>query len=126
MFDFGDEVGYRIPWLIWIQTLVLLLLIILLYCLALFVLDLPEISSSSCPDFQLGITPVLNQTTALASQDGEKQSLKGEIGRGRGRRWKKQANDKGPCHYLRLVKLAFLKCLGLDFLCSDSDTSSQR
>ncbi|KAL4366508.1 hypothetical protein GQ457_05G015220 [Hibiscus cannabinus] len=50
----------------------------------LLVLDLPEISSSSSsssPDLQLGI----NQTTALASQAGEKHIPKGEIGIGIGR-----------------------------------------
>ncbi|CAN1224343.1 hypothetical protein LINGRAPRIM_LOCUS866 [Linum grandiflorum] len=38
MFDFGDDLtiqSYRIPWLIWIQILVLLLLIFLFYCFSL-------------------------------------------------------------------------------------------
>ncbi|KAL4379949.1 hypothetical protein GQ457_02G016980 [Hibiscus cannabinus] len=129
MFDFGDEVrieSNRIPWLIWIQILVLVLLMILLYAFTLLVFDLPETSSYS-------------STTALASQVVEKQSMKGEIAISRGacRRVvsgemegqgqgcsNKEPNENSstshhPCHYFKLAKLAFLKCLGLDFLCSD-------
>ncbi|XP_039053515.1 uncharacterized protein LOC120195615 [Hibiscus syriacus] len=97
----------------------------------------PQVSSSSSsfPDFQLGIIP---QTTALACQVGEKQSLKGERGatstrivNGGGEEsvemegcLKKKEEDEEslhhPCYYFRLAKLAFLRCLGLDFLCSDN------
>ncbi|KAK8672893.1 hypothetical protein V6N13_111250 [Hibiscus sabdariffa] len=136
MFDFGDEVrieSNRIPWLIWIQILVLVLLMILLYAFTLLVFDLPKTSSSSSVP-QLGIS---SPTTALASQVVEKQSMKGEIAISRGacRRVvsgemegegqgcsNKEPNENSshhPCHYFRLAKLAFLKCLGLDFLCSD-------
>ncbi|KAK8716269.1 hypothetical protein V6N13_043585 [Hibiscus sabdariffa] len=144
MFDFGDEVrieSYRIPWLIWIQILVLLLLTILLYGFTLLVLDLPETSSSSS-------SSVSSRTTTLASQvvEKEKQSMKGEIGISRGacRRLvsgemegqgqgqgcsNKEPNENGchhPCHYFRLAKLAFLKCLGLDFLCSDNASITEQ
>ncbi|GMI67883.1 hypothetical protein like AT5G64880 [Hibiscus trionum] len=133
MFDFGDEVtieSYRIPWLIWIQILVLLLLIMLLYGFTLFVLDFPETPSSVS---QLGIIPVFSPTTELASQVVEKQSIMGEIGISRGAcRSGGGGGDESvemeedrhglhhPCHYFRLAKLAFLKCLGLDFLSSDN------
>ena len=42
MLDFGDELtldGFRIPWLIWIQLLVFLLLLALLFCLSVIALD---------------------------------------------------------------------------------------
>lgn len=42
MVDFGDELtieSYRIPWLIWIQLLVLVLLIFLLYCFSFLASD---------------------------------------------------------------------------------------
>ncbi|XWS41483.1 hypothetical protein CRYUN_Cryun17cG0085600 [Craigia yunnanensis] len=155
MFDFGDELtieSYRIPWLIWIQILVMLLLLLLLYCFSLFVLDLPDSSSSAspslCPDSQLDQKPVFKHNTRLvspyfqASQVGENQSMKGEIATGTSSRIvrgeddsvekegcsSKEANQNcyHPCYYLRLAKLAFLKCLGLDSLSENSSTSEQR
>ncbi|TYH79270.1 hypothetical protein E1A91_D03G049700v1 [Gossypium mustelinum] len=137
MYDFGDEVtieSYRIPWLIWIQIIVLLLLMLLLYGFTLFAFDLPETSSSSSssssPDSQLGKLPGFKQTTTFSSQVRERQSISGEIGiaKATSRRMvrgeemegssRKEPNqqelDLHPCHYFRLAKLAFLKCLGLD------------
>ncbi|TYJ46908.1 hypothetical protein E1A91_A02G151900v1 [Gossypium mustelinum] len=136
MYDLGDEVtieSYRIPWLIWIQIIVLLLLMLLLYGFTLFAFDLPETSSSSSsssPDSQLGKLPGFKQTTTFSSQVIERQSIRGEIGiaKTRSRRMvrgeemegssRKEPNqqelDLHPCHYFRLAKLAFLKCLGLD------------
>ncbi|TYI40452.1 hypothetical protein ES332_A02G163500v1 [Gossypium tomentosum] len=138
MYDLGDEVtieSYRIPWLIWIQIIILLLLMLLLYGFTLFAFDLPETSSSSSsssPDSQLGKLPGFKQTTTFSSQISviERQSIRGEIGtaKTRSRRMvrgeemegssRKEPNqqelDLHPCHYFRLAKLAFLKCLGLD------------
>lgn len=48
MLDFGEELTretLKIPWLIWIQIIVLLLLVILLYCFSLFPLDLSQEST---------------------------------------------------------------------------------
>ncbi|XVE86678.1 hypothetical protein DITRI_Ditri18aG0053600 [Diplodiscus trichospermus] len=156
MFDFGDEVtieSYRIPWLIWIQVLVMFLLMLLLYCFSLFSLDLPDTSSTASsslfPDSQLDKTPVFNRNTRLVSacfqpsQVGENQRIKGEIGAGTSRRIargeeesiekegssSKEANYQNchhPCHYVRLAKLAFLKCLGLDSFSDNTSTSEQR
>ncbi|KAH7520700.1 hypothetical protein FEM48_Zijuj08G0173000 [Ziziphus jujuba var. spinosa] len=50
MFDFGDELtveSYRVPWLIWIQALVMFLLIILLYCFSIFDLSDTDNHTSS-------------------------------------------------------------------------------
>ncbi|KAK6258971.1 Elicitor peptide - like 1 [Theobroma cacao] len=154
MFDFGDELtieSYRIPWLVWIQILVMLLLVVLLFCFSLSALDLPDRTSSAsaslCPESQLDKKPVFKQNTRLvstcfqASQVGEIHSMKGEIATGASRRIgrgedtvekegpsSKEANQNcyHPCHYLRLAKLAFLKCLGLDSTSESSSTSEQR
>ncbi|XP_048426850.1 uncharacterized protein LOC125471041 isoform X2 [Pyrus x bretschneideri] len=43
MYNFGDEFtieSYRIPWLVWIQVMVMVFLLILLYCFSLLVIDL--------------------------------------------------------------------------------------
>ncbi|KAH1113803.1 hypothetical protein J1N35_007181 [Gossypium stocksii] len=134
MYDFGDEVtieSYRIPWLIWIQIIVLLLLMLLLYGFTLFAFNLPETSSSSSsPDSRLGKLPAFKQTTTFSSQVRERQSIRGEIGIAKATRRRmvrgeemegssrkepnQQELDLHPCHYFRLAKLAFLKCLGLD------------
>ncbi|KAG4211965.1 hypothetical protein ERO13_A02G134800v2 [Gossypium hirsutum] len=107
---------------------------LLLYGFTLFAFDLPETSSSSSssssPDSQLGKLPGFKQTTTFSSQVIERQSIRGEIGiaKTRSRRMvrgeemegssRKEPNqqelDLHPCHYFRLAKLAFLKCLGLD------------
>ncbi|XP_061989644.1 uncharacterized protein LOC133708127 isoform X2 [Rosa rugosa] len=45
MYNFGDELTletYRVPWLIWIQVIVMVLLLLLLYCFSMLVLDLPD------------------------------------------------------------------------------------
>ncbi|KAE8663669.1 Detected protein of unknown function [Hibiscus syriacus] len=117
---------------------------VLLYGFILLVLDLPETSSS---DSQLAIIPVFNRITAFSSQVVEKQSIKGKIGMARGtcRRMVsggggeesvemegssiKEPNEISlhhPCHYLGLAKLAFLKCLGLDLLCSDNASITEQ
>ncbi|XP_022739656.1 uncharacterized protein LOC111291840 isoform X2 [Durio zibethinus] len=105
-------------------------------------------SASLCPDSQLDTKPVSKQNTRLdstcfqASQVGENRSIKGEIATGTTRRIVRGEDDGAekegcsskevnqncyhPCHYLRLAKLAFLKCLGLDSLSENSSTSEQR
>ncbi|GMI94136.1 hypothetical protein like AT5G64880 [Hibiscus trionum] len=157
MFDFGDELtiqNFRIPWLIWIQILVMFLLILLLYCFTtttrLSTLDLSDgfsaASASLYPESRVDKMPVFNHTSTLVStrfqtsQVGEEQSIKGEISPGTSRGIIRAAEDGvemgecsgnqncyHPCHYLKLAKLAFLKCLGLDSLSeSSSKTSEQR
>ncbi|KAB2061549.1 hypothetical protein F383_31754 [Gossypium arboreum] len=155
MFDFGDELtieGYRIPWLIWIQILVLFLLILLLYCFSSpFALDLSDGSSSASASLSsqshLDKMPALHHTSTLVSarfQVGEEeQSIKGEIGPERSKGIIRGAEDSvemeecgtketghqncyHPCHYLSLAKLAFLKCLGLDSLSEPSSKSNEQ
>jgi len=50
MFEFGDELvleGFRIPWLIWIQLLVLLLLLAFLFCITVIASDHTTADSAS-------------------------------------------------------------------------------
>ena len=54
MFDFGDELtveSNKIPWLIWVQVLVMLLLILLLYCFTIISLDPIHNKDSSSSSF---------------------------------------------------------------------------
>jgi Na+-transporting methylmalonyl-CoA/oxaloacetate decarboxylase gamma subunit len=56
MVDFGDEFtieSYRIPWLIWIQLLVLVLLIFLLYCFSFLASDHSDRAGASPSTSQL-------------------------------------------------------------------------
>lgn len=52
MFDFGDELtiqSYGIPWLIWIQLLILLLIIVFLYCCSIFAFESSDEYASASP-----------------------------------------------------------------------------
>ncbi|KAK8663825.1 hypothetical protein V6N13_083630 [Hibiscus sabdariffa] len=143
MFDFGEELtlqSYRLPWLIWIQLLVLFLLILLLYGFTTSDLS----SASLSPESGVDKMPAFNHTSTLvstrfqASQVGEEQSIKGEIAPATTSRGaaedgvemgecSRTQNCHHPCHYLKLAKLAFLKCLGLDSLSeSGSKTTEHR
>ncbi|CAN1174942.1 hypothetical protein LINPERPRIM_LOCUS10233 [Linum perenne] len=131
MFDFGDELtieGNRIPWLIWIQILVLLLLIFLLYCFSSFNDLFQSAASSSSSD--------LNRVTdshryVSNCQVTGVQSIKGEIAAATatGRRIEsveefaegESVTIYHPCDY---IKLLFLKCFGFD--CESERSSSEK
>ncbi|EXB80816.1 hypothetical protein L484_020070 [Morus notabilis] len=153
MFDFGDELtveSYRIPWLIWVQVLVIFLLILLLYCFTIISLDPTDSCSSSSssqnthienkrfPKHSTASTVVTNRLQN--TQVGANQSIKGEIAAGTSRRVVVRRGEEinadredqyaaginiyfHPCYYVRLARTAFLKCLGLD---SASENSSNQ
>ncbi|KAM7513679.1 hypothetical protein LguiA_003262 [Lonicera macranthoides] len=155
MFDFGDEFvidSYRIPWLIWIQLLVMFLLIILLYFFTSSSLD-PSSSAAPPPSFAGSFcstddSPLLPGTVSGClrdSKDGETErnketgtsrgvvaaiSRKEDIEEMEGFSTKDRANialfgrPQHPCNFLGVATQAFLKCLGLDS--SSSDTSSTK
>ncbi|KAK8637296.1 hypothetical protein V6N13_064719 [Hibiscus sabdariffa] len=122
------------------------LLILLLYCFTTTTtFDLSSSASASlCPESGVHKMPAFNHTSTLvstrfqASQVGEEQSIKGEIAPATTSRaaaedgvemeeCSRSQNCYHPCHYLKLAKLAFLKCLGLDSLSeSSSKTTEQR
>ncbi|KAJ8769612.1 hypothetical protein K2173_005215 [Erythroxylum novogranatense] len=111
MYDLGDELtidSYRIPWLIWIQLLVLFLLIFLLFCFSFSTSDPPKaitpsspsssspstsgIFTSHDPGLDKSVYKHTNSTSTAATkrclhpQGGEDQSIKGERATNIGRR----------------------------------------
>ncbi|KAF7850609.1 hypothetical protein BT93_L5211 [Corymbia citriodora subsp. variegata] len=167
MVEFGDEVvlqSLRIPWLIWIQLLVMFLLILLLYSLispsssddhpcsssssaAVAAADAvaPSSSSSSSrlppPVEPRGSPPSHKHQQFLvrsAHQVSESQSVKGVIATSVSRRVASEEDsmegensshgfmDHHPCSIVRLARMAFLKCLGLDFASENSSFKRHR
>ncbi|KAF3962196.1 hypothetical protein ACB098_02G123200 [Castanea mollissima] len=155
MFDFGDELtleSYKIPWLIWIQLLVLFLLIFLLYGFSLLASDRSDnYSSTASPstsqlvsnETQIGKSiPKHNNasivTNCLETTQVGENVIKGEIATSTSRRLVRGGEDiteragssathlLHPCHYFRLARVAFLKCLGLDSSSENSCTPEQR
>ncbi|BFG35304.1 hypothetical protein CerSpe_215780 [Prunus speciosa] len=155
MHNFGDEFtieSYRIPWLVWIQVMVMILLLILLFCFSILVLDLDDHSHTTTTSNN---KPSSSSTSRLVSDDLPKhntsttafthrlqntqveESIKGEIvasTRSRIMRGEDMLEMEAPtafhlyfhpCYYFRLARLAFLKCLGLDFA-SESSSTPQR
>ncbi|TKY60346.1 hypothetical protein E2542_SST17444 [Spatholobus suberectus] len=143
MLDFGEELtleSFRIPWLIWIQLFVLLLLLVLLYCFSIVALDpshhtTAPSASTTDPDFkiqQLSNHHSTAVTKRLQSTRGvENLSIKGEIatigstGIVREEIAEGEASTSSlyflhPCYYFNIAREAFLKCLGLDST-SESD-----
>ena len=56
MFNFGDELtiqSYRIPWLIWIQLLIMFLIIVFLYCCSIIAFEFSDDSASASPSVGL-------------------------------------------------------------------------
>ncbi|KAL3721607.1 hypothetical protein ACJRO7_034015 [Eucalyptus globulus] len=155
MVEFGDELvvqSLRIPWLIWIQLLVMLLLLLLLCSLtsspsddpssaAAAAADAPSSSSSTPASSRLppaeprGSPPRAGKQQFVvhgAHQVSESQSVKGFIATSASRRVAVEEDeiegdnsshgymDHHPCSIVRLARMAFLKCLGLDFTSENS------
>ncbi|XP_044478326.1 uncharacterized protein LOC123205441 [Mangifera indica] len=86
-------------------------------------------SSTESTDLTLKAKPVVKFNSTVthrcqSSQVGESQSIKGKIVWSKGKRIVREENTESdsssssmgyhPCHYFRLAREAFLKCLGLD------------
>ncbi|KAI8540735.1 hypothetical protein RHMOL_Rhmol08G0009000 [Rhododendron molle] len=141
MFDLGDELiigSQRIPWLIWIQLLVMLLLIILLYYFTVSALGLDPSATAAAASTS---TVLLASGSAAAASTsrvpnikvGEGNSIKDDIGTSTRRKrirtediQEREGSSYHPCHYFGLAKQAFLKCLGLDPTSKDSSNSRHR
>ncbi|AES72729.2 uncharacterized protein [Medicago truncatula] len=147
MLDEFIRESYRIPWLIWIQLIVLFLLLALFY---IFIFDdddaatevLPETSSASSKGFlfdeiqhidstkNYSIAPVSTnlqqRNITTQQQDGQNPSeiatcsnmRSGEVNEG-----ESSTPSSHTCHFFQLATVAFLKCFGLD---STSDSSSNQ
>ncbi|RXI09407.1 uncharacterized protein LOC126630833 [Malus sylvestris] len=150
MCNFGDEFtieSYRIPWLVWIQVMVMVLLLIILYCFSLLVIDLsndditttttttkPSSSTSRLVSDGTATSTTLVTNRLQNSQVGE--SIKGEIVTSTSRTMRREEMVEmeeasaavaahiyfHPCYYFRLARIAFLKCLGFDCTFESSST----
>ncbi|XP_059308036.1 uncharacterized protein LOC132614477 isoform X1 [Lycium barbarum] len=149
MYEFGEEViieSYKVPWLIWIQLLVMILLVLLLF-FGFSILELPNNSSSiaSSSESPTGVshgnTP--SNSTSTLQHWNQNQHIKGETEASTSREiaradefqekegsaekdtniFKLLVRPQHPCNYFGLAKQAFLKCLGFD---SDRDNCNTR
>lgn len=155
MFDLGNEFvigSYRVPWLIWIQLLVMILIIILLYHIIISVDPFPTTAVNASPEIVLdskssGLRSPSSAADATSSRFPsakvrESQCINNATGtttrRRRGRKddmHEKEGDSSQitvfersyhPCHYLGLARRAFLKCLGLDFSSKDSPNDAMQ
>ncbi|KAK4417274.1 hypothetical protein Salat_2553000 [Sesamum alatum] len=142
MVEFGDELiieSYRIPWLIWIQLVVMILLILLLFFgFTVFTSDSSTSSAAASPP-TAPPTHLNNPTSSNRIIKVEERSGRREAGAREG--LIREDDDPGgdescikesmflrvfghphhPCNYIGLAKRALFKCFGLD---SSSDSSS--
>ncbi|XP_019436569.1 PREDICTED: uncharacterized protein LOC109342937 [Lupinus angustifolius] len=134
MFNFGDlflETS-TISWLIWIQLIVFLLLFFLLIFVIAFDPSYDSstaTSSGSATVIHHSLTKHHSSSTLVTNRlqnmlGEENKSIKGEMATSSStsivreeiaEREASQLYLLDPCYYLRLARVAFLKCLGLDF-----------
>ncbi|XP_045825059.1 uncharacterized protein LOC123917559 isoform X1 [Trifolium pratense] len=149
MFNELTTGSYRIPWLIWIQLIVLILLFALFYFFTIVFDDdaatvsaLPETSSASTKGFLFeeiqqidndSIAPVsTNRQHQITLEGGRNRSIKGEKGCSSSMRSGEimEAGESStklsfhPCQFFQSATVAFLKCFGLDS--TSDETSSNR
>ncbi|XP_055833192.1 uncharacterized protein LOC129902149 [Solanum dulcamara] len=149
MYEFGEELiidSFKVPWLIWIQLLVMILLVLLLF-FGFSVLDFPNNSTSGASSQgPIGSSshgnPPSNSTTTLQHRNQNQHtkreteaSTSREIARADESQEREGSAEKDttvfkllvrpehPCNYFGLAKQAFLKCLGFD---SDRDNCNTR
>lgn len=150
MYEFGEEVvieSLKVPWLIWIQLLVMILLVLLLF-FGFSVLDLPNNNSSFGASSSAATTASLpgnqpSNSTGTLQHRNQNQHTKGETEASTSREsaradeyqeregsaekdgtiFKLLVRPQHPCNYFGLAKQAFLKCLGID---SDQDNCNSR
>ncbi|KAG8383453.1 hypothetical protein BUALT_Bualt04G0014800 [Buddleja alternifolia] len=154
MVDFGEEFiieSYKIPWLIWIQLLIMILLIlILIFGFTDFTPD-PAVSSAAAavappsngldatappthlnnPTSSNGITKVdvedrrVHMDAGTTGESIREEDRSGEESSLKDRMLLKiSGHPNHPCSYIGLAKRALLKCLGLDYG-SESSSNTQ-
>ncbi|WVZ22028.1 hypothetical protein V8G54_000572 [Vigna mungo] len=142
MLDFGGELtleSLSVPWLIWIQLLVLLLLLALLFGFSIIALDPSHHSvAPTASTTQQQQQPSNYHSTAVTNRlqtTRENASIKGEIVSNGSREIVREEIAGGeastsslyflhPCYYFNLAKKAFLKCLGHDSTSDDPSTQN--
>ncbi|BAT73336.1 uncharacterized protein HKW66_Vig0012160 [Vigna angularis] len=141
MLDFGEGLNIEtlsVPWLIWIQLLVLLLLLALLFGFSIIALDPshPSIAPTASTTQQHQQQPSNYHSTAVTNRlqtTPENASIKSEIVSNGSREIVREEIAEGeastsslyflhPCYYFNLAKKAFLKCLGQDSTSDDPST----
>ncbi|XP_051140371.1 uncharacterized protein LOC127257891 [Andrographis paniculata] len=139
MVEFGDELmieSFKVPWLIWIQLLVTILLLILLF-FGLSVFSLDSSASSAAPPISLstnhGINPVVsNRVAKVECRQGRR-----DAGTSEGSTQQEDHSGEGSssltgfqhpmhlCNYFGLAKRAIFKCFGLESSPESSSRSRQ-
>ncbi|KAG8373309.1 hypothetical protein BUALT_Bualt11G0010600 [Buddleja alternifolia] len=137
--EFGDEFiieSYKLPWLIWIQLLVMILLIILLFFgFTVFNSETSSSSAAASPSNGSAAAPPPNPNSSDRSTNAEDHSVRmndGELIREENQSGEESSSKDSmffrifrhpthPCNYIGVVKRAFFKCFGLD---SSSELSS--
>ncbi|XP_006354717.1 uncharacterized protein [Solanum tuberosum] len=145
MYEFGDELiieGFKIPWLIWIQLVVMILLVLLLF-FGFSVLDLSNNSTSQGPVGSSSHVNLPSNSIRILQHRNLNQHTKGkneastsceiraadesQVREGSAEKdatiFKFCVRTEHPCNYFGLAKQAFLKCLGFD---SDRDNCNTR
>ncbi|KAL1536672.1 hypothetical protein AAHA92_29283 [Salvia divinorum] len=133
MVGFGEELiiieNYQIPWLIWIQLLITILLLLHFFGFAAFTYDASTSSAAPPPaannstslngiitveDERAGGDPGSCCSGGSRREEEDEPSLKDSVILGIFR------NPNHPCNYFGLAKQALFKCFGLD---SNSESS---
>ncbi|GER47575.1 glycosyl hydrolase superfamily protein [Striga asiatica] len=142
--EFGDEFiieSFKVPWLIWIQLIVTILLLFLLFLgFGIFTSDLASSSSSAASSSTAAAAapPVRPNKPHRRIKVGDQRVPRGEetseglIGEENQSEEESSLKDSGfvrifrssnhPCNYFGLAKQALFKCFGLD---SSSEPSSR-
>ncbi|CAL0306620.1 unnamed protein product [Lupinus luteus] len=142
MFDFGNLFidTSTISWLIWIQLIVGLLLFFLIFSFIAFDPSYDSSTATSSGSATVTHHSLINHrssstlvTNRLQNKlGGESKSIKGEIATNSSTRIVREdivEEDSSldfldPCYYFRLARVAFLKCLGLDYTSEYDDGPS--
>ncbi|CAI9109246.1 OLC1v1009033C2 [Oldenlandia corymbosa var. corymbosa] len=155
--DFGDEFlieNYRVPWLIWVQLLVMILLVLVLFLCGFSIFSSDQSSNSSSSGASSSSSsssssqshvkkPLLDNTSSKVERNqtirGEEEAsaskgmLEDEIEEGDDSSAKDLAlfrllrqGGRHPCDYFGLAKQAFLKCFGLGYGSESCRSSNHR
>lgn len=133
MFDLNEELvieSFRVPWLIWIQLIVTILLVIVLFCgFSIFSADLSSYptcgsapSSSFTDNCSLEKAPLPCENSSSSQVEGSRcteregaDSQERELSTAKDVVVCRPSGEAlHPCTYFGLAKQAILKCLGLD------------
>ncbi|XP_047961705.1 uncharacterized protein LOC125206495 [Salvia hispanica] len=137
MVGFGDELiieSYKIPWLIWIQLLITILLFLLFFGFAAFTYDASTRSAAPPSGHQPAANNFTSPNGIMTVEDERAGGRAGSSG-GSSREEEDESSLKDtvilgifrrpthPCNYFGRAKQAIFKCFGLD---SSSESSASQ